>query len=136
MAPPTVPMMYSSVARTDPPALICVTTMAVRIIQSPFNGMCNAWPTANAARPDAVMRTQKRQRGLEARSKAAMRCAGAALSCVIGSVQVRRSSAAEVIRAYPRVQGKVAVRRVFCFVVWASCHLPACRYWDGDGEEV
>jgi TRAP-type C4-dicarboxylate transport system substrate-binding protein len=53
--------------------LICVTTSAVRIIQSPFKGMCNAWETANATSPDVVIRTQKRQRGLEARSKVAMR---------------------------------------------------------------
>ena len=45
-APPTVPMMYWSVARTDPPALACVTTMAVRIIQRPCRGSRMTWAAA------------------------------------------------------------------------------------------
>src|ERR1700678_288687 len=59
------------------------------------------------------MRTQKRQRGLEARSKAPMRCERVGWSFVIrqrsGSpLNPRQGEAARGIRAYPHVQGKVA----------------------------
>src|ERR1700722_16586792 len=99
-------MMYSSVARSDPPALICVTTIAVMITQRPCKGTFRAWATASAAKADTVMRTQKRQRGLEARSKAVMRCEIAGRSVVF-----RHPAVETAIRAYlHKIQAAVAER--------------------------
>src|ERR1700735_2898467 len=117
-------MMYSSVARSDPPALICVTTMAVMITQRPCKGTFSAWATASAAKADTVMRTQKRQRGLEARSKSAMRCEKAGRSVVI-----RHPAVETAIRAYlHKIQAAVAERGPLQSGAYGPCDtLRACR---------
>src|ERR1700728_919407 len=127
MAPPTVPMMYSSVARSDPPALICVTTIAVMITQRPCNGTFSAWATASAAKADTVMRTQKRQSGLDARSRAAMRCKIAGRSVVI---RQRWSLRPIQPRGIERicVQGKVAGLRTLVSRSQGSWHAPWPQY--------